>query len=80
MKKIISILLSLTMLLSLVACGGNTTPSDADNTPASSQQEDNKDNAEESKNNASDNQNVSDEIGEVALKDVEDTIAALVAE
>ena len=35
MKKIISILLSLTMLLSLVACGGNTTPSDADNTPAS---------------------------------------------
>ena len=80
MKKTISILLSLTMLLSLVACGGNTTPSDADNTPASSQQEDNKDNAEESKNNASDNQNVSDEIGEVALKDVEDTIAALVAE
>lgn len=37
MKKILTLLLSFALVLSLAACGGETTPSNSDNTPVSSQ-------------------------------------------
>lgn len=67
MKKLATVLLSLVLMLSLVACGGETTPSSSDGDPASSQTEENagNNNAGESKDPETDqneNQIVFEEI------------------
>lgn len=75
MKKAFALLLSFSLMLSLAACGGETTPINSDNSPATSQ-------SEESKNNTTDNAEGAtglDELNETVSKDVENTIDALKA-
>ena len=77
MKKAFALLLSFSLMLSLAACGGETTPINSDNSSATSQSEEIK---EEIKNNTTDNAEGAtglDELNETVSKDVENTIDAL---
>lgn len=74
MKKLFALLLSFALVLSLAACGGETTPTNSDNPPATSQNEEN------TENDKSENATSLDGLAEIVATDVEDTIFTLTAE
>lgn len=63
MKKLVTLLLSLALVLSLAACGGEATPDASDDAPASSQNE------ESTENDNTENQIVFEEV--VAIDNAE---------
>lgn len=51
MKKLVTLLLSLALVLSLAACGGEATPDASDDAPASSQNEESTEKRQHRKSN-----------------------------
>ena len=87
MKKFFTIFLTISMMFLMVACGGEATPTNSGNPPATFPSEESTENSsDEEKQSSNDTSNGTselgeiDEIDEIVLKEVEDTIAVLTAE